>query len=329
MKISTVSKRKIDSLVPLEWVRANRAASKALETQRALFKNWNLFKGWCEKRLVQALPAREEVLEAFLLYLADVHPVLDRSGKVIRNGMRTSSVAQALWAINTVHRLREFPSPGETLRIQTALAGIRRRKGVRRKQQAPLTLNHLEIAFPRAFPQTLRGQRNKALLLLGFVGCLRRSEIVSLKADQLRKSPHGIQVFLSHSKTDQESAGAWVDIIQAKKRPHLCPVLALQQWMKLSHITNGPLFCHIKNNSAVMKPLSSAFVDSLVKKTAQQAGEDPSQFGGHSLRAGGATYLVEQQKSPFIIAKHGRWKSVNSALRYARHSTAQALADAF
>ena len=324
--LTELTAAEVNTLVSVELVRANRAASRARETQRALLKNWGLFEGWCRERRVSALPVDADALEAFLLYLADAHVVRDRQGCFKRRGLRPSSVAQALWAVNVIHRLRELPSPGEGIRIQTALAGIRRRKGVHKKQQAPLTLEHLGRIV---FPDNLRGKRNKALLLVGFAGCFRRSELTVLKAEGMRSSPHGLQLFLPHSKTDQESAGAWVDIVYAHKHPQLCAVRALQTWLQAAKLEQGPLFPHIRQNTASQQPLSAASVDSLVKKIAREAGEDPSAFGGHSLRAGGATYLAEQQQSPFIIAKHGRWKNVNSALQYARHDTARALAEVF
>src|SRR5690349_19158257 len=109
---------------------------------------------------VKRLPAHPEDVEQFLLYLAEDHPVLDRRGRQVRRGLKPSSIEQALWAINTTHRLAGHPLPGEHEAVRIALAGIKRRKGTRRKQQAPLTIEHLRSI---AFPDTLKGKRDKAL----------------------------------------------------------------------------------------------------------------------------------------------------------------------
>ena len=122
-----------------EVIRKNRAASKADETKRALIKNWNLFESWCDSLGVSALPATADVVEAFLLYLADHHPSRGRVGGAQTIGLKTASVCQALWAVNARHRMDGFPPPGDTTQVKTDLAGIKRGKGSRKQQQDTIT----------------------------------------------------------------------------------------------------------------------------------------------------------------------------------------------
>jgi integrase len=314
----------VPALVDETLVRNNRAASKANETKRALLKNWERFESWCVAGGVASLPATPETVERFLLYLSDQHPVADRRGRVKRRGLRPSAVAQALWAINTRHRMAGLAAPGASALVKTALAGIRRRKAARPKQQAPLTIEHLRAV---RFRDDLKGRRDKALLLVGFAGCLRRSELVALRVEHLEETPLGLRLYVPRSKTDQEGAGAWVDVLRATQYPELCPVEALLDWLAAARITAGAVFRSLGKGRAprVAERLSAASVDAIVKWAAAQCGLEPHRYGGHSLRAGQATYLSEHGKSPTLIARHGRWKSLNMVLTYCRSETAREL----
>jgi integrase len=305
-------------------IRANRSASRADETKRALAKNWNLFAQWSEAHGSKLLPAHPEDVEEFLLYLAEDHAVLDKRGRLLRHGLKPSSIEQALWAINTTHRLAGQKIPGEHEAVRIALAGIKRRKGTRRKQQAPLTIEHLRTI---PFPETLKGRRDKALLLVGFAGCFRRSELVALQAEDIEDTPHGIRVLLRKSKTDQTGRGAWVDIVRAQTHLEACPVAALRAWLGAANIASGAVFRSVSRGRPprVGEGLSGVSVDTIVKQAARACGFDPAAFGGHSLRAGYATYLAQLNKSPTLIARHGRWKSLDMVLSYARGEVAKGL----
>jgi site-specific recombinase XerD len=311
-----------------ERIRANRSASRAAETKRALAKNWALFERWCRANRVQPLPAAPEDVEVFLLYLAEDHPVQDRKGRVSRLGLRPSSIEQALWAINTTHRFAGHFPPGDHESVRIALAGIKRRKGTRQKQQAPLTIEHLSAV---RFPETLKGLRDKALLLVGFAGCFRRSELVSLLAEDVEETAYGVRILLRRSKTDQTGQGTWVDIVRASTHVGACPVVALRAWLSASQITQGALFRSVGrgSNPRIGPALSAVSVDAIVKQAAKACGLNPSAYGGHSLRAGYATYLAKLNKSPVLIARHGRWKSVDMVLRYARDEVVRGLVGSY
>jgi integrase len=293
-----------------------------------LVKNWGTFETWCNQLQLMALPATPESVEAFLVYLADDHPVYNRDGRESHRGLKPASVLQALWAVNQRHRLAGFPEPGQAALVRTAIAGIRRRKAHRPKQQAPLTIDDLAKL---SFPKTLKGTRDKALLLIGFAGCFRRSEIVALRTENIESTRHGLRLYLPQSKTDALGKGAWVDIVRATRHVDTCPVRALQAWLDASNISSGPIFRSLTRSARTpnSKPLSAVAVDQLVKWAAVELGLDRTQYGGHSLRAGRATYLARLNKPPTLIAKHGRWQSLDMVLRYFRDETAEGLADAY
>ena len=316
------------ALPDADLIRRNRQASKADETKRALAKNWRAFQRWCSGLGVAALPAQPAAVEAYLVYLADQHPVRDRAGRVVGNGLRPASIQQALWSINAMHRLRGHQAPGAHPQVGTALAGILRRKAGRRKQQAPLTIEYLRRV---RFPATLKGLRDKALLLVGFAGCLRRSELVRLRAEDVEATPYGLRIYLASSKTDQAGAGAWIDVARATVLRDCCPVQALQAWLEAADIHQGPIFRSLTRGPRprLGSSLSAVAVDSLVKWAAAAAGLDARRYGGHSLRAGKATYLVERNKSAALVARHGRWKSVDMVLTYYRGEVAAELAGSY
>lgn len=314
--------------IDVELVRRNRWAARSDETKRALLKNWRLFENWCVQNGVVSLPAPLDAVEVFLLYLSDQHPVFDKAGVQVRTGLKTSAICQVLWALNTRHRMAGHPPPGEFEQIRLALAGIKRRKGARRKQQAPMTIEHIRSI---AFRNDLKGLRDKALLLTGFAGCFRRSELVSLRVEDLEETPLGLRVFLERAKTDQEGRGVWVDLLRSDINRRYCPVESLQAWLSAAGIEKGPIFRSLTKgpNPKIGAVLSPVSVDAVVKWAAAQCGLDPKKFGGHSLRAGNATYLSEKGKSPTLIAKHGRWKSMDMVLTYCRIETAREMAGSY
>jgi integrase len=145
--------------------------------------------------------------------------------------------------------------------------------------------------------------------------------------EHVERGAHGLRLLLERSKTDQEGAGAWVDVLRATQYPALCPVQALDDWLRAAGIREGALFRSLGKGRTprLGERLAAASVDAIVKRAARAAGLDPCRYGGHSLRAGQATWLSARGKSPALIARHGRWKSLNMVLTYCRGDTAREL----
>ena len=164
----------------------------------------------------------------------------------------------------------------------------------------------------------LIGARDRALVLVGFAGAFRRSELASLDVEDLDFSRDGLTVTLRRSKTDQEGQGREVGIPYGSN-PESCSVRVLQSWPELAGITDGPVFRPLTRHGQ-LKPsrLSGIDVARIVKKLAERAGLDAAKFAGRSLRAGHATSAAIAGASERSIMNQTGHRSVQMVRRYIR-----------
>ena len=292
-----------------ELLREIRRASKAPETWRAIVKNWKAFIIWCDGAGSSPLPCSPQAMESYLIHL-------------VGKGMRTATIEQARYSIDAWHKWAGFVPPGDSELVKTTMAGIRRKLRARPDRKRALTIDHLRQV---GFPKTLTGMRDKAILLIGFAGGFRRSELAAIQVEHLEEIPSGLVVNLPRSKSDQEGKGESVSIVRSASSPEWCPVQALHHWLEAAEIDSGAVFRSISKGGKVGKQLSEKWVYLLVKQVAKTCGWDPSQFGGHSLRSGCATYLLERGVPLNIVSQHLRHKRVDTTLKYDRSATAKAL----
>ncbi len=244
------------------------AAATAPNTRRAYQSDLKHFlaSGW-------SVPATSEQVAR---YLADHAATL---------GMAT--LARRLAALRAAHVGRGFPDPTKGELVRLTFRGIRRRYGRRQRRVAPLRIEHL-LVLASVLGSTTREIRDRALLLVGFAGAFRRSELCSIRCNWLTTTEKGISVALCRTKTDQESRGRIV-VIPRLGCP-MCPVAALEAWLDVLGITDGPLFRRVgKSGKVFAHGLSANAVATIVKHRVAQIGLDPTCFSGHSLRAGFAT----------------------------------------
>ncbi len=176
------------------------------------------------------------------------------------------------------------------------MKGIRRKLGVAARQVAPVGVGELRVMLD-ALPDDLRGVRDRAMLLLGFAGAFRRSELVAIDIEDLAFTDDGLEVTLRRSKTDQEGEGRKVGI-PFGSTPVTCPVRAVKAWTAVAAIESGALFRTISRSGRLESGRASdQAVARLVKRVAQRVGIDPSTVAGHSLRAGLATSAAKAGKS--------------------------------
>jgi len=169
-----------------------------------------------------------------------------------------------------------------------------------------------------ALPDRLIGTRDRALLLLGFAGAFRRSELAGLDMDDLVFCPEGLRVTLRRSKTDQEGLGRTVGIPFSIDLA-MCPVRAVRAWFAAAQLTTGPLFREVSRYGHVGQArLANRVVGSVVKRAAASVGLDPATLAGHSLRAGYATSAAQAGKPVFAIQQQTGHKSVAMVSRYVR-----------
>jgi len=195
------------------------------------------------------------------------------------------------------------------------LRGIRRTHGSAQRQVAPAVKE--DVLSMVAALTGIKGTRDRALLLVGFAGAFRRSELVSLTVADIEQAQQGLIVTLQRSKTDQEGRGRKVAIPFA--RGAVCPVLALQQWIAVAGITEGPIFRGVNRHGqiadAAITPQAVAMV---VKERAQAVGLNAANYSGHSLRAGLVTSAAQLGVSSWKIRQQTGHKSDAMLSRYIR-----------
>lgn len=261
-------------------------AQLAPSTARAYRSDWGCFQTWCQQRDLGALPALPETIALFLASQA-------------RGGLSVSTLERRLAAIRLAHDVAGHLLPTSHKVVRGALAGIARQHGRRVQPKAPALASHVK-AMAMATPHTPQGWRDRALLLLGFAGAFRRSELVAIQVDNLAFELDGLRVHLPRSKTDQEGRGQTVPIIRGQQA---CPVRALNDWLSRTGIDTGPVFVRIGRDGQP-KPgqaLSAQTVALIIKWYVFKAGFDPSQFSGHSLRRGFATQAAMNGATPYKL----------------------------
>jgi site-specific recombinase XerD len=168
-------------------------------------------------------------------------------------------------------------------------------------------------------PQSLRGLRDRALLLVGFAGGFRRSELAALDLMDVTDVEEGLKVLIKRSKTDQEAAGRVIGICFGST-PNTCPVRAYRAWVKASGIAEGPIFRQFHNQKMGDRAISPQTVALVVKRAAERVGLDSGELAGHSLRSGLATTAARNGVSEAAIMKQTGHRSVQMVRRYIREA---------
>ena len=282
------------------------AHAKASNTLRAYRADWRDFEGWCSDHGVQSLPAEPETVA---LYLSDL------AGRA-----KTATLQRRLSAISQAHQASGHESPTKSSKVRAVWAGIRRVLGTAQQGKAAATTGELR-AMVGTLPASLLGKRDRALLLLGFAGAFRRSELVGLDVCDVQFNRDGAVITLRRSKTDQEGQGMKKGIPYGSKAD-TCPVRALRNWLQAAAISDGPLFRSVNRHGQVQTGrLSDKAVALVVKRAAKAASLDAATFAGHSLRAGLATAAAAAGVSERAIMAQTGHKSVNMVRRYIREGS--------
>jgi integrase len=197
------------------------------------------------------------------------------------------------------------------------MKGIRRTLGTAPEEKAPALTENIR-AMVDATDTGIIGARDRALVLLGFAGAFRRSELVGLDVEDCTFGKDGLTVTLRRSKTDQAGASRKIGIPYGSN-PETCPVRTIQSWLELAGVTAGPLFRSINRHGHVQPDrLSGGDVARVVKKLALRAGLDAGTYAGHSLRAGHATSAAIAGASERSIMNQTGHRSVQMVRRYIR-----------
>jgi integrase len=208
-------------------------------------------------------------------------------------------------------------SPSHTAIVRNTMKGIRRTLGTAPLQKAAILTEDIR-AMVEATDGGLIEARDRALLLLGFAGAFRRSELVELDLEDCEFGKDGLTITLRRSKTDQEGQGRRIGI-PFGANPQTCPIRTLEGWLERAGITSGPLFRSINRHGRLQEGrLSGDDIARIVKKLAERVGLDPAKYAGHSLRAGHATSAAIAGASERSIMNQTGHRSVQMVRRYIR-----------
>ena len=278
-------------------------ASKAENTLRGYRADWRNFVAWCEGHGACPLPASPEVVASYIAECA--------------GRLKVGTIQRRLNAIAEAHKAVGQPSPSTAGIVRNTLKGIRRSLGTAPAQKAPALTDDIRAMIGVA-DDGLIGLRDRSLILLGFAGAFRRSEVVGLDVVDLAFGHDGLTVHLRRSKTDQTGEGRKVGIPYGSN-PDTCPVRVLQAWLEATGITEGAIFRSMDRHGHLYPArLGAADVARVVKKLALRAGLDPAKYAGHSLRAGHATSAAIAGASERSIMNQTGHRSVQMVRRYIR-----------
>ncbi|MEE9395022.1 MAG: site-specific integrase [Planctomycetota bacterium] len=283
-------------------------AARSEATQRAYRSDWAHFSEWCSASGLDSLPASPETVARYLTAFAEA--------------LSTSTLQRRLSSIAVAHQLAGHRSPTAEPGCREVWKGIRREKGVAMNGATPITREELRALLATTGDGAL-GVRDRALLLTGFHGAFRRSELAALDLEDVEQTEEGLRIILRRSKTDQEGEGT-VKGLLFQSDLKVCPVRALLAWLDLAEIESGPVFRSVTKGGNV-KPnrIDGRTVARVIQKAAKAAGlKDPEKFSGHSLRAGLATQAAADGAPERAIMAQGGWKSTATVRRYIRHGSA-------
>ena len=275
----------------------NLKNSKSTNTLRAYKSDYKDFTNFCFKNNFSSLPADPKVLSLYLTHLSQTS--------------KFSTLKRRIASISVVHKLKGHYIDTKHPVIMENLLGIKRKNGSNQKAKKPILINDLkEIinVINKLKIKEIRKLRDKTLILVGFAGGFRRSELVNIEHSDVEFVREGVKIFVKRSKTDQSGEGM-VKAIPSFTTTTYCPVLHLEQWMMNKEKKRGKVF-----------PLSDKSVALILKKYAILAGLDGKKYAGHSLRSGFATSTAESGAEERNIMAMTGHKTTQMVRRYIKEA---------
>lgn len=269
-------------------------------TIRAYRTDFEKFIDWCESHKESSLPATPEVVVAFVQALTD-------------EALSSAYIRRIVAAVAAIHRLNRLADPTKDPDVKLEMRRMHRTLGRASKQACGITASWLDKMIAIT-DESLHGVRNRALLLVAYEGLLRRSELVSLRADDLVLDGEGqlARLRLRRSKTDQTAQGRWLVFTPRTS-------LAIRHWVEASNIQSGLLFRGIDRGGRLSDQLCVEQVNRIYKQLAKKAGLTASasmSISGHSLRVGAARDLLTSGADLAKIMAAGRWSKTDTVMRY-------------
>ena len=275
----------------------NLRNSKSENTLRAYQSDYNDFLLFCSKNGFQAMPTQPKILALYITHLSSFS--------------KYSTLKRRLASISILHKTKGHYIDTKHPIIMENLMGIKRTNGSNQKSKKPLLLNDLKIlikAINQSKEKDKRKIRDKALMLIGFSGGFRRSELVNIDYEDVEFVSEGVKIFVKRSKTDQSGEGMTKAILYFDNE-NFCPVKALKKWTEIIDFKKGKIF-NISDKSVAL----------IIKKYANHAGLDSHKYAGHSLRSGFATSTAESGAEERNIMAMTGHKSTEMVRRYIKEA---------
>ena len=287
----------------------NLKSSKANNTLRAYKSDFKDFTTFCLKHGLNSLPSEPKIISLYLTHLS-------KNSKI-------STLRRRLVSISMVHKLKGHYLDIKHPIIVENLMGIRRVKGSIQIGKKPILIKHLKCIINVINEQKIREikkLRDKSIILIGFGGGFRRTELISINYEDLEFVPEGVKILINRSKTDQFGEGM-IKGLPYFTNKNFCPIVNLKKWLEISKITSGPIFRRFSKGSILTdKRLTDQSVVLLIKKYLNLAGIDNKNFAGHSLRSGFATVAADNGADERSIMAMTGHKTTQMVRRYIREA---------
>ena len=271
----------------------NLKNSKSANTLRAYQADFKNFSAFCAKNSLSSMPTEPKILSLYLTHLSATS--------------KFSTLKRRIASISVIHKIKGHYFDAKHPIIVENLLGIKRVKGSYQTAKKPLLISDLKLLINAInqsnFPDK-RKIRDKAILLIGFSGGFRRSELVNIDHEDVEFVNEGVKIFIKRSKTDQSGEGM-IKAIPYFNTQKFCPVINLKIWIN-----------YLENKSGKIFDISDKSVALIIKKYASLVGLDPNKYGGHSLRSGFATSTAESGAEERNIMAMTGHKTTQMVRRY-------------
>jgi integrase len=295
-KLTTTSTNSQEIQIP-DLVKGYVSASISDRTKKEYRDDLQRFLNWGGD-----IPASAEVVASYLSQHAGTH--------------KPATLERWKISISKAHSTQQLTDPTKSELVKLTLKGIRRTHGTAQRRVNPALKEDILAMVGNLNSDSLKDLRDRCLLMIGFAGAFRRSELVALNCEDFQITSEGLTVLITKSKTDQEGQGQKIGIPFA--RGQHCPVKTYKQWLEASGITEGAVFRSVNRHQKLGNRLHHHSAARIVKLSAEKIGLDPKDFSGHSLRSGLATSAAVAGVPVHRICSQTRHKSTRMLDRYIR-----------
>ena len=287
----------------------NLKSSKANNTLRAYKSDFKDFGAFCAKHGFNSMPTQPKIVSLYLTHLSGSYKI--------------STIRRRLVSIGVVHKIKGHYLDTKHPVIIENLMGIKRKKGSIQIGKKPILINHLKQIIDVIDEQKvekIKKLRNKTIILLGFGGGFRRTELVSIDYEDVEFVQEGIKIAVRRSKTDQFGEGMMKALPYFSNEKY-CPVTNLKNWLTLSKIKTGPIFRRFAKGSVLTSyRLTDQSVVLIIKDCLKLAGIENQNFSGHSLRSGFATVAADSGADERSIMAMTGHKTTQMVRRYIKEA---------